>query len=427
MSTANKKELQIIEAFSSVSIPEDIIRSSNISGLMDDMLSDQDNVTSSAKKLERARQAKKDGNAIGNWWNNRNDDVQDAQIDLSKSIGSLTQKSSQLLIVNTAISKVLSDQQGILYQQQKQLEQQTKNLEAQNTKIFEQQKQLEEQNNEIQKANQGLMEAKGVTQEQAKELVGCVKLVTQAEKRIADSNQALTSGIEQQLHTTTEQYLGKLDAGFAQQAQHYKAFEQQLLDVFAKQSQQAQQELKDFATAVHKFKQATAEQQQAHNQAMLEKTKSQDTVIEQLGASLLERNKNQDTAIEQLGVSLTAQHTQHVQDIATKMDATASALEQAMQTMRHTTESALHKQTETQAVQHEALVSEQKALTIDLESKAAVIAELTTRLENLQSEQQKNKGRTRLALTAVTALALAGVGWHIAQNFTLIQSFISAY
>lgn len=73
MSTANQQELQIVKAFSSVSIPEDIIRSSDISGLMDGMLGDQDNVTSSAGRLERARQAKKNGNAVGNWWHNRND------------------------------------------------------------------------------------------------------------------------------------------------------------------------------------------------------------------------------------------------------------------------------------------------------------------------------------------------------------------
>ena len=409
MSTANQQELQIVKAFSSVSIPEDIIRSSDISGLMDGMLGDQDNVTSSAGRLGRARQAKKNGNAVGNWWHNRNDDVQDAQIDLSKSIGSLTQKSSQLLIVNTAISKVLSDQQNILYQQQIQLEQQTKTLEGQNKKILEQQVQLSEQQKEINLANQGLMEAKGLTQEQAKELVGCVVMVTEAEKRIGAANQALTSNIEQQLHATAEQCLSQLNEGFAQQEQYHVAFEQQILDAFSEQSKQAQQALENFSTEVTKFKQATVEQQQAHNQTMLEKIESQ------------------DTAIEQLSVSLTTQQTKHAQEVASKVEATASALEQAMQTMRHTSESALHKQTETQAVQHEALVSEQKALTTDLENKAAVIAELTTRLENLQSEQQKNKGRTRLALTAVTALALAGVGWHIAQNFTLIQSFISAY
>src|SRR5690606_9176297 len=132
-------------------------------------------------QLERARSEQKNGNAITNWWNDRNDAVQDAQIDLNRSIGTLTEKTSQLLIVNTAISKVLHDQQGILLQQQDQLQQQASTLQEQNNQILDQQKALERQQQEINAANKGLMEAKGISQEQAQKLVGCVALVTEAE------------------------------------------------------------------------------------------------------------------------------------------------------------------------------------------------------------------------------------------------------
>ena len=172
MTALNNQELQIVQVFSSVDIPEKIIRDSNIKDLIRDMTAEQDSVQSDARRLEQLRQEKKEGNFIANWWNDRDDKVQDAQIDLNKSIGRLTQKSSQLLIVNTAISKVLHDQQRILLEQQNILKRQTYTLEEQNRKILEQQKLLEKQQQDINKANQGLMEAKGITQEQAQQLVG---------------------------------------------------------------------------------------------------------------------------------------------------------------------------------------------------------------------------------------------------------------
>lgn len=206
MGTLNNQELQVVEAFSSVNLPEEIFKSSNMKDLINGILSDQGTVENNTHNLERLRQEKRDGNFISNWWHNRNDGIQDAQIDLSKSIGFLTQKSSQLLIVNTAISKVLNHQQQILLQQQNLLEQQTNELKNQNLKILDQQQALEQQQKEINAANQGLLEAKGLTQEQAQQLVGCVVRVSEAEKRVDLSNQELRNIVEQRL-TDVEQKL----------------------------------------------------------------------------------------------------------------------------------------------------------------------------------------------------------------------------
>ena len=139
MNALNKQELQIIEVFSSVNIPEKIIRDSNIKELINGMLSAQDAVATNAEQLAQLRREKKEGNFLGNWWDDRGEKIQDAQLDLNQTIGRLTAKSSQLLIVNTAISKVLTDQQRILLEQQNILKQQTNTLEQQNRKILEQQ------------------------------------------------------------------------------------------------------------------------------------------------------------------------------------------------------------------------------------------------------------------------------------------------
>lgn len=206
MNSLSNQELQVVQAFSSVAVPEEIIRSSDIKGLIEGMISSQRSSENAAQKLERLRQEKRDGNFFSNWLNNRNDKIQDAQIDLSSAIGNLTQKSSQLLIVNTAISKVLYDQQQILMQQQLLLEQQANELKDQNQKILNQQKTLEHQQNEINAANQGLLEAKGLTQEQAQQLVGCVTRVTEAEKRLNLSNQELQDEVERRYANLEEKF-----------------------------------------------------------------------------------------------------------------------------------------------------------------------------------------------------------------------------
>lgn len=254
MITLNKQELEIVQAFSSANVPEQVIRDSNIKDLIHGMTAEQNTVQADSKRLERLRQEKKDGNFIGNWWNDRGDKVQDAQIDLNKSISRLTQKSSQLLIVNTAISKVLSDQQRILLNQQNILKHQTDTLEEQNNKILTQQNLLEKQQKDINQANKGLMEAKGLTQEQAQQLVGCVKLVKEAESRIDTTNQALKSSVEKSLHDSIEKFLKRLNIGFTEQEQRHANFEQKINSAFSTQSQQAQTKLEHIEIQSTQFK-----------------------------------------------------------------------------------------------------------------------------------------------------------------------------
>ncbi|SEK12568.1 hypothetical protein [Achromobacter sp. NFACC18-2] len=208
---ASHDEFQIVEAFSSAIVPEQIIRDSNIKDLIRDMGAAQASVKSDSSRLERARSEQKEGNALTNWWKDRGDAVQDAQIDLNRSIGNLTEKSSQLLIVNTAISKVLHDQQGLLMQQQGQLRQQAGAIEEQNRQILDQQNVLEQQQRDINAANNGLMEAKGISQEQAQKLVGCVTLVTEAEQRIDAANRSLMQNVERYVQESGTECLARME------------------------------------------------------------------------------------------------------------------------------------------------------------------------------------------------------------------------
>ncbi|GKV76952.1 hypothetical protein PEC106568_21260 [Pectobacterium carotovorum subsp. carotovorum] len=235
MSLLNKQELQVIQAFSSADLPERLFRDSNIKELISGMTEEQQTVQKSAKHLDHLRQEQRDGNFITNWWNDRDDLLQDAQIDLNKSIGRLTQKSSQLLIVNTALSKLLNQQQQILLNQQNILEDQTRSLAEQNGQILKQQVLLEEQQKEINKANQGLMDAKGLTQEQAKQLVGCVKRVTEAENKIGEANAMLLAELEQRVVKSASDFAQQLQSGLAEQRRRHNILEQAMADNHAVQ------------------------------------------------------------------------------------------------------------------------------------------------------------------------------------------------
>lgn len=159
VNNSNNQELQIVQALSTVKVPEKVLKSSNIQGLIDEIDSKKDAVKSNAERLDGLRKDKEKNNFFMNWWDDRDDHIQDAQLKLSTSIGYLTKHSSDLLIVNTAISKVLIDQQQILLRQQDLLEQQANGLAEQNQKILDQQKLLEQLPEQIKTA----IEAAGST------------------------------------------------------------------------------------------------------------------------------------------------------------------------------------------------------------------------------------------------------------------------
>lgn len=199
MSSLTGKEIQIVTALSSINFSENLIDSSNIKDLIKKLTDANQKTQNVTENLQKIRQEREESNFLSNWWNNAEDKIKDAQIDLSTSVANLNKHSSQLLIFNTAISKILLDQQQLLLQQQKLLEQQAGDLKQQNSKIFQHQKDLQQQQEEISKANQGLLEAKGITSEQAQKLIRCVQRVEATENRINEVNNQLLLTIGEQI------------------------------------------------------------------------------------------------------------------------------------------------------------------------------------------------------------------------------------
>lgn len=329
MKEPSTQELKIVQAFSALEVPERIIRESNVKELIKGMASEQESVQSDAQRLERLRREQKDGNFIGNWWHDRDDKVQDAQLDLNQSIGRLTQKSSQLLVVNTAISKVLSDQQRVLLRQQELLQQQADELAGQNRKIFEQQQLLEQQQRDINAANQGLMEAKGVTQEQAQKLVGCVVRVTEAEQKIDDANRALRAEVDRRLSDGLAQNLERLDVGLAAADRRQAESEQRLAEAFALQTAHIRDELERYGAASTDFTAGLEQRLQDHVRAATERAAAQDAALSQARAVLAEQlaaaGAEQARALDARCES----QARGLEDLAMQLNETAAALQQA--------------------------------------------------------------------------------------------------
>jgi len=233
MSSLTGKELQIVTALSQADLSESVIGGSCVKQLISAVVDAQSQTKSANDALQKARSEKNSQNVLSNWWNNTEDNIKDAQLALTTEISNLNRHSSQLLIFNTAVSKVLCDQQDILLTQQRRLEGQATQLRDQNAQILDQQQQLAAQQEEISAANQGLLEAKGITAAQARDLIGCVHRVEAAEVRIAQINQEVLAEIGRQL----DQMRKGIDDSLSTAVSSLEARDKQLLRIVQDQQQ----------------------------------------------------------------------------------------------------------------------------------------------------------------------------------------------
>ncbi|WP_312233478.1 hypothetical protein [Stutzerimonas nitrititolerans] len=384
----NSQELQIVQAFSNLSVPERIIQESNIKELLHGLNDDQQKVQSEAKRLAKLREEKKEGNFVGSWFYGRSDKIQEAQLDLNASIGQLTQKSSQLLVVNTAISKVLSDQQNLLLQQQNLLKKQAEELKAQNERILAQQIQLGEQQDAINAANQGLLEAKGLTQEQAQKLVGCVRLVTEAEQRIDSAGQALRSTLEQRMGAVEEHCLNRLAAGLDEVERRQVENERRLADAMAVQAQQYRTEFTQLAEENQTFHKQLLQDAQAFEVQQSERAATQDSRI----ATLSEQHAAQAERQDQWQLA----HSRGVQERIEAHEADVKHRSAAM-------EESLVRSLEGQ---RENLTNSQE--------------QLADHLNTLVAKQALSLSHQRLVLVGAIVLSVASLGWQAAQHWALL-------
>jgi hypothetical protein len=300
------RELQVVQAFSALTIPEQIVRDSNIRELIEGMIAETKSVNDEGLRLKRLRQEQKDGNFVSNLWNDREEKVKAAQLDLNQAMGRLTQRSSQLLVVNTAISKVLSDQQILLLKQQKLLAEQAHELKRQNEKILEQQEQLAEQQKGLNAANQGLLEAKGVTQEQAIKLVGCVTRVTEAESKIDAANQAVRSALRNEMQGVVAQCDERVHGALVELRSSQQDFERRQDETTHTWSTRVRDALGELETLSDAFRSDVTARLQTHMQETLTALAAHDVAATQT-ALVASQVETRQKGLESIVVSLQAQ------------------------------------------------------------------------------------------------------------------------
>jgi hypothetical protein len=381
--TPVKNEVMIVEALSTIELPETVIGDSGIKYLLSEIIAENAAVADSGAQLDRARQEKKAGNVIGNWLHNRDEKVQGAQLDLNRSIGNLTQKSSQLLVFNTAISRYLTVQQRTLLKQQELLKQQAEAIEIQNGDILVQQKVLEKQQREINAANHGLMEAKGISQEQAQALVGCVKRVSEAESRMDQAGRELTAAIELKFKEAVGGCIGRLNEGFDILETRHKDLRRELNAAGLEHTSWTQTQFEQFATVNAKFIATSSQQRQTHLDEMLQRAAVQDAVAHKLRDDLCSWlvKAQQDSAVVVEAEFQTL--LQLVDDIDAKHILKNSVLEDVS--------------------------SEQ----------SAALQDFKTQIMRLESAHLEATRRSRVALLGVATVLVATIGWQIAQYLAL--------
>lgn len=411
------QELQIVQAFSSMEVSERIIRSADIRELVGGMLSAQDEVGRNAEEVERARQEKKGGSLIGNWWKDRDDKLLDAQIDLQKSIGSLSRKSSQLLIVNAAISRVLSDQQRSLLQQQNMLKQQADLLEEQNRRILGQQRALEQQQREVDAASQGWLEARDLSAEQTDQLAGSMRRLEQAELQMEALNQQLISSVAEDLVTVVSDWRIRLDDLARDFKERHLGLERKLFADFHDHIDQVRLELEANADTVAGLSADLERKLERQTQACQDRSEAQEAAARQLREALAERLKQlrQETldTLEQSILplrralrDLERRQGDWQQEQARVLEVQRKVLVQLEGELTSRGE-ALAQLADESKRKDEALAR----LESGLKAKAGALDNAEARLQFL--EEAQGAGRCRLALVAV-GLALVSLGWQLA-------------
>ena len=403
MTVMNKAAPQTAGDSARTETPQEIHSESERRGLIQAMSAEQEAAESDVQRLEvlhkykqrlgMQRQLKKSEDMIGSLISSQGDKVQDAQIDLNKSMGRLAQKSLQLLVINTSTAEMQGAQQNALQEQQKTLQHQADKLKDQTRKLLEQQKILTQRQESIEAANQGLMAAHRITKEQAQQLVGCANQVTEAEQKFAVANQQLRTALEKNVHDTVTQCLDQLNAGFSSMDLRRLSFEEQVANTLSAQSKRTRERLTLFTSASADFQIDMEQKLHHHVQSMVEQAAAQHALLlqrEEASTAQLEtfqQDVQQDltTALEHKTLAL--QETLHGAQLA--LDAALQEQDKHLQAQRISHESSVQRVGTDLLALQAALQEQEKHLQVQRTSHESSVQRLGSDLLALEAALQE--------------------------------------
>ncbi|WP_298146783.1 hypothetical protein [uncultured Acinetobacter sp.] len=428
MSSITDEELRIIEALSSVNIPDEVFRNSNISYLVDDMIKDQTAVDLNSKKLAQLFLSNQEEGVVSQGVEANISPLQEKSTHLKELIENLEKKSSQLLIINITLSKVINDQQ--------------KNLLSQKNQLIEQQQQVDT-------FGQRLVETEKIVKKQTKELADFSLQLLKNEKKIEDSSNALIWDLEQKIYDSNEQCLDQLNAGFAEQQEFYNTFEQEIMDFVSDKFQEVKDEQESLSTDIdetsvkleNKLKEffssdinesASKLEEQLkecfYNDINQVTSKLEEQLkecfyndINQVTSKLEEQlkedldliNKNND----EQSLVFSEKIEKEKQGLKTKIEAVSLIAEDTANKKIKNIAMILQRKINSQQAQQKLLADNQKKLLASLESKFKKLKTINLDLLKSYNDQKVSNKKINTAMIVTAGLALVSIGWQIVSLF----------
>lgn len=409
MSSITDEELRIIEALSSVNIPDEVFRNSNISYLVDDMIKDQTAVDLNSKKLAQLFLSNQEEGVVSQGVEANISPLQEKSTHLKELIENLEKKSSQLLIINITLSKVINDQQ--------------KNLLSQKNQLIEQQQQVDT-------FGQRLVETETIVKKQTKELADFSLQLLKNEKKIEDSSNALIWDLEQKIYDSNEQCLDQLNAGFAEQQEFYNTFEQEIMDFVSDKFQEVKDEQENLSTDIdetsvkleNKLKEFFSSDINESASKLEEQLKEcfyndinqvTSKLEEQLKEDLDLINKNND----EQSLVFSEKIEKEKQGLKTKIEAVSLIAEDTANKKIKNIAMILQRKINSQQAQQKLLADNQKKLLASLESKFKKLKTINLDLLKSYNDQKVSNKKINTAMIVTAGLALVSIGWQIVSLF----------
>lgn len=409
MSSITDEELRIIEALSSVNIPDEVFRNSNISYLVDDMIKDQTAVDLNSKKLAQLFLSNQEEGVVSQGVEANISPLQEKSTHLKELIENLEKKSSQLLIINITLSKVINNQQ--------------KNLLSQKNQLIEQQQQVDT-------FGQRLVETETIVKKQTKELADFSLQLLKNEKKIEDSSNALIWDLEQKIYDSNEQCLDQLNAGFAEQQEFYNTFEQEIMDFVSDKFQEVKDEQENLSTDIdetsvkleNKLKEFFSSDINESASKLEEQLKEcfyndinqvTSKLEEQLKEDLDLINKNND----EQSLVFSEKIEKEKQGLKTKIEAVSLIAEDTANKKIKNIAMILQRKINSQQAQQKLLADNQKKLLASLESKFKKLKTINLDLLKSYNDQKVSNKKINTAMIVTAGLALVSIGWQIVSLF----------
>lgn len=409
MSSITDEELRIIEALSSVNIPDEVFRNSNISYLVDDMIKDQTAVDLNSKKLAQSFLSNQEEGVVSQGVEANISPLQEKSTHLKELIENLEKKSSQLLIINITLSKVINDQQ--------------KNLLSQKNQLIEQQQQVDT-------FGQRLVETETIVKKQTKELADFSLQLLKNEKKIEDSSNALIWDLEQKIYDSNEQCLDQLNAGFAEQQEFYNTFEQEVMDFVSDKFQEVKDKQDNLSTDIdetsvkleNKLKEFFSSDINESASKLEEQLKEcfyndinqvTSKLEEQLKEDLDLINKNND----EQSLVFSEKIEKEKQGLKTKIEAVSLIAEDTANKKIKNIAMILQRKINSQQAQQKLLADNQKKLLASLESKFKKLKTINLDLLKSYNDQKVSNKKINTAMIVTAGLALVSIGWQIISLF----------